>query len=218
MSVGHIKGWGNWEDKIGETEQREEYNCDRTGNQIKDTRRVEWFIMILLAGLFVIIAGIGMFQYVNRARRMANVSNVNSIRSAVINSYTLHESELRKQFGTGAVNFYLSPAPETVPDDHNGAILRSEVDALLASCGIYRARLGNLNEQMEEIEEALEETGARTEDTGWVYEAVQKEGIFRIRFWADRKQYEKNPEKPDCSFTTSGPSDSCLAAQQGAYE
>lgn len=156
MSAGHIKGWGNWQEKLVDTERKEEKNWNRDKYGEMNTKRVEWFVLVALAGLFMVLVGMGMMQYVGRARRMAHVSNVNSIRTALQSSFTVHMDELEREWKTGDINFYISPTPEVIPDDTNGSILRQDIDELLVSCGVYQYWTDGLNEQLEELEGVLE--------------------------------------------------------------
>ena len=218
MSAGHIKGWGNWQEKLEGIEQREEKNWNRKKYGEMSTKRVEWFVLTALIGLFVILVGIGMIQYVGRARRMAHVSNVNAIRTALQYSFTTHEDELKRDERTKAINFYISPLPEQIPDDENGAVLRKDIDSLLVSCGVYRYRISGLEERIDEIEKELETEEETTEETGWIYEIRQESGTLTVNYWSSFVNYEKDPEKPDCIFHVSGPSDGCLASLEGSYE
>lgn len=217
MSTGNIKGWGNWQEKLKETERKEEKNWNREKYNDMNTKRVEWFVLVALIGLFVILVGIGMMQYVGRARRMAHVSNVNAIRTALQCSYTIHETELEKTWKTGEINFYISPVPEEVPDDQNGSILRNDIDSLLVSAGVYKYRIHAQENQIGDLEQKMEQDGQETEETGWIYEVVQQSGTLTINYWSEYNNYEEKPEEPDCVFTASGPPDSCLAALDGSY-
>lgn len=218
MSAKHTNRWGKWQDKLGETERKEETGWDRKLYGEMNAKRVEWFVIAGLVGLFMILVGIGMIQYVGKARRMAYVSNVNAIRTALQSSFTVHESELKRERETGDINFYISPQPGQIPDDENGAILRQDIDQLLISCGVYRYRISGLNERITEVEEQLETADAETEKTGWIFEIIQASGTLTIHYWNDYNNYEKKPDAPDCIFTVTGAPDSCLAALEGSYQ
>ena len=218
MGAGNIKGWGNWQEKLEDTERKEEKNWNREKYGEMNTKRVEWFVLTALVGLFMILVGIGMMQYVGRARRMAHVSNVNAIRTALQSSFTVHMDQLDREWKTGDINFYISPVPEEIPDDKNGSILRKDIDGLLVSCGVYRYRISGLEDRIAELEEKLETEDAETEKTGWIYEVIQQSGTLTINYWSEYNNYEKKPEEPDCIFTVTGPADSCLASLEGSYQ
>lgn len=198
---------------------------DRLGNQARDTRRVEWLAVLLLAAALALGLGSAGWAAVQRANQAALQAQLRGVYLAVQSAQLLCGEQLAPGPG-GQADFTL--APPAGQDDANGAVLRPYVQPLLAG-GSARYAKGSLASVAGQAQSYLQgaaslpqsapagaaprtgqdEASLQAAQADYVWAAQCRGGQLTVQLWRDQAAYAAAPAQPDAVYTTP-------AGQEGA--
>ena len=190
-------------------QSRIELNFDRELNQQKDTRRVEWLVVLLALGLMAaLFAGIAV-RYVQTAWAVSYQQSARAARVAVQIAVEL----CRTGRAAGPFDYVLAADPSG--DDENGALVRAALGPNMPRVSGAHVSRTDPGAAVSKLADAVQAPDASLPPL--VFTASQQNGVFTLRYWRSEGAWLARPDRPDCTWVASGDPSLNLAGAAGAF-
>ena len=190
-------------------QSRIELNFDRELNQQKDTRRVEWLVVLLALGLMAaLFTGIAV-RYVQTAWAVSYQQSARAARVAVQIAVEL----CRTSQAAGPFDYVLAADPSG--DDENGALVRAALGPNMPRVSGAHVSRTDPGAAVSKLADAVQAPDASLPPL--VFTASQQNGVFTLCYWRSEGAWLARPDRPDCTWVASGDPSLNLAGAAGAF-
>ena len=190
-------------------QSRIELNFDRELNQQKDTRRVEWLVVLLALGLMAaLFAGIAV-RYVQTAWAVSYQQGARAARVAVQIAVEL----CRTGQAAGPFDYVLAADPSG--DDENGALVRAALGPNMPRVSGAHVSRTDPGAAVSKLADAVQAPDSSLPPL--VFTASQQNGVFTLCYWRSESAWLARPDRPDCTWVASGDPSLNLAGAAGAF-
>ena len=190
-------------------QSRIELNFDRELNQQKDTRRVEWLVVLLVLGLMAaLFAGIAV-RYVQTAWAVSYQQSARAARVAVRIAVEL----CRTGQAAGPFDYVLAADPSG--DDENGALVRAALGPNMPRVSGAHVSRTDPGAAVSKLADAVQAPDSSLPPL--VFTASQQNGVFTLCYWRSESAWLAWPDRPDCTWVASGDPSLNLAGAAGAF-
>ena len=190
-------------------QSRIELNFDRELNQQKDTRRVEWLVVLLALGLMAaLFAGIAV-RYVQTAWAVSYQQSARAARVAVQIAVELCCT------GQAAGPFDYVLAADPSGDDENGALVRAALGPNMPRVSGAHVSRTDPGAAVSKLADAVQAPDSSLPPL--VFTASQQNGVFTLCYWRSESAWLARPDRPDCTWVASGDPSLNLAGAAGAF-